>query len=142
MPKLARPVEFRGRTQSMSEWSRELGLPYHVIVDRLNDGWTPEQALTSPVGTRRASLGKLAAAADLQRLNQALPEFPGKERVAVGPGLAKKTDVQERLRTALAKLGEEPARPRARRSTLVAPSPSSRAASRRALSPRRWSSPE
>ena len=46
----ARMITFRGKTQHIAAWTRELNLTRGVIAHRLNIGWTVEQALTTPVG--------------------------------------------------------------------------------------------
>lgn len=42
-------VEFNGKTQTLVQWARELGLPDYLPSARLRHGWTVERALTSPV---------------------------------------------------------------------------------------------
>jgi hypothetical protein len=42
-------ITFRGRTQSAAEWGAELGIPRQQIANRLNRGWSVEEALTTPV---------------------------------------------------------------------------------------------
>lgn len=43
-------VTFKGRTQTIAEWSREVGLRYGVLWNRLNTfKWSVERALTEPV---------------------------------------------------------------------------------------------
>lgn len=40
-----------GKTQTMAEWSREVGIPYSTLKRRINNyGWTTRNALTIPVG--------------------------------------------------------------------------------------------
>lgn len=43
-----RHIEFKGRVQSISMWTREMNLPAGIISRRLKDGWTVEDALTRP----------------------------------------------------------------------------------------------
>lgn len=43
---VVREVEAFGRTQSVSEWSRETGVASHTIKSRLDRGWKPEYAVT------------------------------------------------------------------------------------------------
>ena len=38
----------QGRTQSASEWARELGMNVSTIYKRLDRGWTDEEILTNP----------------------------------------------------------------------------------------------
>lgn len=44
-----RKYAFDGRTLTTAEWSEEMGVPYHVLHDRLTNGWPIERALTQPV---------------------------------------------------------------------------------------------
>lgn len=39
-----------GKTQTVSEWAAELGIPQHTVRCRLNAGWEDMRALTQPVG--------------------------------------------------------------------------------------------
>lgn len=43
-----RRIEFQGQSLCLSEWSRITGLHRQTIADRLDAGWTPERALTTP----------------------------------------------------------------------------------------------
>ena len=43
-----RSITFLDKTQGLQEWARELGFSYQAIQHRLNNGWTVEQALTTP----------------------------------------------------------------------------------------------
>ena len=38
-------VTFNGKTQTISQWSEKLGIPYHRLKDRLRKGWPIEEAL-------------------------------------------------------------------------------------------------
>lgn len=38
----------------ITEWCRRYGAPYHLVKDRIRLGWSAEDALTLPVGARRA----------------------------------------------------------------------------------------
>lgn len=43
-------VTFNGRTQSMSQWAHEVGLPPSVVCNRIRrSGWSVDKALTTPV---------------------------------------------------------------------------------------------
>lgn len=42
-----------GKTQTVSQWAAELGLPRGMLYDRLSAGWLPEAALTTPARTRK-----------------------------------------------------------------------------------------
>ena len=41
-------VEWNGRTMSIAAWADETGIGAHIISSRLRDGWTAEEALTTP----------------------------------------------------------------------------------------------
>jgi hypothetical protein len=47
-------IEWQGKTQTASEWCRELGLPPSYITNRLARGWSIAAALTTPVASRKA----------------------------------------------------------------------------------------
>lgn len=49
-----RLVEFEGRTHTIAEWSRKIGLPTHVIRKRLNRGWSIQTALCTPKSEEHA----------------------------------------------------------------------------------------
>lgn len=43
------PIEYNGRTQTIAEWAKELGINYHTLHDRLLvHGWSVEKALKTP----------------------------------------------------------------------------------------------
>lgn len=44
-----RRLEWNGKTQAMSQWAREFGIPYDSLRARLRYGWSMEKALTTPV---------------------------------------------------------------------------------------------
>ena len=46
-------ITFKGRTQCLMDWSRELDIPSYVIQHRLAYGWDAERALTTPVRSIR-----------------------------------------------------------------------------------------
>lgn len=48
-------LTFNGKTQCLSEWSRELGIRAYTISSRIKKGWSVEEALTTPVGKARKS---------------------------------------------------------------------------------------
>jgi len=50
-----RLITFKGETKCVAEWAEELGFPEFTIYDRLNSGWTTEDALTKPI---RGSISK------------------------------------------------------------------------------------
>ena len=39
-------LEWNGRSQSMADWARELGINYYTLKQRLRNGWTPAEALS------------------------------------------------------------------------------------------------
>jgi hypothetical protein len=43
-------VEYRGRTQSIVAWARELGLNKQLIYTRLRRGWSVVDAFETPTG--------------------------------------------------------------------------------------------
>jgi hypothetical protein len=45
-------LTFNDKTQSMIQWSEELGLPKWLIQQRLASGWSVEDALTAPKRSR------------------------------------------------------------------------------------------
>lgn len=59
-PKIKKPnlkiheLTYDGRTQTIREWAAELEMPWPTLYDRVNrNGWTTEEALTTPLGGRR-----------------------------------------------------------------------------------------
>jgi hypothetical protein len=40
-----------GITKPVAQWAEEAGLKYHTLTFRLKRGWTPEKALSTPVGS-------------------------------------------------------------------------------------------
>lgn len=57
-----RRVTLNGRTQSVTEWCRELGLSKHTVWARINKwGYTAEVALTAPLQDRAASARRMTA---------------------------------------------------------------------------------
>lgn len=48
-----RHIEFQGRTLSLARWARVLGISKQTLSWRLATGWTIEEALTTPLDTRR-----------------------------------------------------------------------------------------
>lgn len=50
-----RPITWRGRTQNLKQWAKEVGIPRDTIAWRLNHGWTETEAMTTPAGEKRAT---------------------------------------------------------------------------------------
>lgn len=49
-----RELTFEGRTQTIKEWAEELEMLWPTLYDRVNrNGWSVEEALTTPLGQRR-----------------------------------------------------------------------------------------
>ena len=46
-------LTFRGRTQTISAWAREIGISHQGLISRLDCGWTIEEALTTKKGEKR-----------------------------------------------------------------------------------------
>jgi len=49
----SRILEFNGEQHTAIEWSRLRGIPAHLILQRIDYGWTIEKALTEPVAERK-----------------------------------------------------------------------------------------
>ena len=45
-------VEFNGESYTIAEWSEKLGIPYSRIYNRLDNGWSVEKALSTPVNAK------------------------------------------------------------------------------------------
>ncbi len=45
-----RRITWRGRTQNLIEWSREVGIPRDTLTWRINAGWSLDRAMAEPVG--------------------------------------------------------------------------------------------
>lgn len=54
-----RLVTAYGETKSIVEWSERAGIPWSILSDRLNSGWTPERAISDPIIQRGSNLSKL-----------------------------------------------------------------------------------
>lgn len=46
-------ISYSGKTQTLAQWCRELGLPYSTIGNRLRSGWGIIEALETPIGAKR-----------------------------------------------------------------------------------------
>ena len=49
-----RHVECNGESHTVAEWSRITGIPYTVLIGRLQRGWEIERALTEPFHSEKA----------------------------------------------------------------------------------------
>jgi len=50
----SRKITFQGRTQTIAQWAREIGVSTVTLWTRLNRyGWSVEKALTTPVKARQ-----------------------------------------------------------------------------------------
>lgn len=56
-----RLVTIDGKTQSVTQWCRELGLNSKTVNSRIHMGWEPVDALTKPIHHEFASKGKVTA---------------------------------------------------------------------------------
>jgi len=52
-------VTYDGRTQTVAQWARELGVTYHILRNRLKLGWDFKRAVTQPVDSRFSKNGGL-----------------------------------------------------------------------------------
>lgn len=43
-------ITYQGETKTMMEWSRNLGMNYSTLRQRINSGWDVEMAFCSPIG--------------------------------------------------------------------------------------------
>lgn len=48
-------IDFRGRNLTVAEWSRIRGWKYHIIINRIDKGWSKIDALLVPKGIRRSA---------------------------------------------------------------------------------------
>jgi hypothetical protein len=55
----SRLIEFNGQIRTLKQWAEQTGIHWGTIVDRLNRGWTAEDALTKPIRQRPRGNGKL-----------------------------------------------------------------------------------
>lgn len=47
-PSFINAITFNGKTQSLTAWSREVGISRESLRSRFDQGWTTERALTEP----------------------------------------------------------------------------------------------
>lgn len=55
-PDRERRLTFDGRSLTIAEWADECGLKYTTLAERLNRGWSVEQALTEPASGRHRKI--------------------------------------------------------------------------------------
>lgn len=48
-------ITYKGKTQSMADWCRELNLNYYAVRGRFRKGWTVEKAFTTKIRDKVAS---------------------------------------------------------------------------------------
>lgn len=48
----SRLYEYNGKVQDVAQWANEYGLKYGTLLDRLNRGWSIEEALTKEIDVR------------------------------------------------------------------------------------------
>ena len=48
-------IEYKGKTQCLLDWCKELGKNYQTTINRINNGWLPKYALIVPKNIRRGS---------------------------------------------------------------------------------------
>lgn len=86
----SRRVTAFGETLILAEWSRRVGLPFHLISDRLNSGWTAERALSEPAQIQVAGLvpRKLTDAQEIEicALRGQIPQREIAQRFGIAPG--------------------------------------------------------
>lgn len=42
-------INYKGKTQTLSQWAEELGFNYHSLIYRLERGWSHEKTLSTPI---------------------------------------------------------------------------------------------
>lgn len=47
-----RIITYRGKSNSIAGWSRETGIPYGTLFNRLTNGWSVKDVLTRPIQTK------------------------------------------------------------------------------------------
>ncbi|MEI8019448.1 MAG: site-specific integrase [Schlesneria sp.] len=55
------PLKANGKTQSITAWAVELGCPVQTILGRLKRKWTPDRAVSEPIGDGGSNRGKKLA---------------------------------------------------------------------------------
>lgn len=51
-------LTFRGETKSLRDWATQTGIPYATLMMRVRHGWSVDDALLLPVGSRRTVTGE------------------------------------------------------------------------------------
>ena len=46
-------IAYNGKTQTVAQWAEDLGINANTLYFRLSSGWSPEEALTTPVRKRK-----------------------------------------------------------------------------------------
>jgi len=46
-------VTYKNQTKTISQWSRELNIPFHIIWNRLHRGWSVENTFEKPIKKKR-----------------------------------------------------------------------------------------
>lgn len=75
-------VSFNGKTQSISDWAKELKISYEVLLSRIKRGWSIEKAMTTKTLTKKEQnlkpvicleTGKIYACANDAAVDNAIP---------------------------------------------------------------------
>lgn len=93
MAKNKRMVEFNGRTLSVGQWSKELGIAHGTLTNRLDAGWTATRALSSapdPVFSTKSRSKITKNEAELM-----LNELTYSQQPAIVKNLIKETEVRQ-----------------------------------------------
>lgn len=54
-----RRITYKGETKTLKQWSEKTGINYTTLKERLNNGWSIEKAMCTPVRKRRHERLKL-----------------------------------------------------------------------------------
>ena len=49
-------IFFKGKTMTLKDWSEHIGMPYGTLCARINNGWSVEKALTTPVDNSKRNV--------------------------------------------------------------------------------------
>ena len=47
---------FKGKTMTLKDWSKHIGIPYGTLYARIHNGWSAEKALTTPVDNSKRNV--------------------------------------------------------------------------------------